>query len=151
MNSIHRIQSISIEIPVKNINIYLNYATKLKNRYENYNYSKFGNHDETYHLLFNELMEYEHNNYGKCVVIHGDAVMTNIIINNIGKIKFIDMRGKIGDDLSIYGDFLYDWAKLYQSLIGYDNILNGKNISSVYKSNMIHVFKEYFINFKNDR
>ena len=146
MNSIHRIQSTSIEMTVENINIYLNYATKLKNRYENYDYSKFENHEETYHPLFNDLMKYEHNNYGKCVVIHGDAVMTNIIINNIGKIKFIDMRGKIGDELSIYGDFLYDWAKLYQSLIGYDHILNGKNGSPIYKLNMTHVFKEYFIN-----
>jgi hypothetical protein len=34
------------------------------------------------------------------------------------------MRGKIGDTLTIYGDAFYDWAKLYQSLIGYDKILD---------------------------
>jgi capsule biosynthesis phosphatase len=152
MNSIHRIQSTIVdEITTDHINIYANYATKLKNRYENYDYSKFNNHSETFHTLFNKLTEYEHNNYGKCVVVHGDTVMTNIIINNVGKIKFIDMRGRIGDELSIYGDFLYDWAKLYQSLIGYDTILNNKHISSIYTLHMIQVFTEYFINLYSEK
>ena len=55
------------------------------------------------------------------------------------------MRGKIGDNLTIYGDWLYDWAKIYQSLIGYDAILLSKNINVNYKENMIDVFKNYFI------
>ena len=77
--------------------------------------------------------------------IHGDPVFTNIFINDYGKIKFIDMRGKIGDNLTIYGDWLYDWAKIYQSLIGYDEILLSKHIDSDYKKDMIISFKEYFI------
>ena len=32
------------------------------------------------------------------------------------------MRGKVGDKLTICGDWLYDWAKIYQSIIGYDEI-----------------------------
>jgi len=39
--------------------------------------------------------------------------LVNIIINNHDKIKFIDMRGKLGDKETIYGYYLYDWAKLY--------------------------------------
>ena len=38
------------------------------------------------------------------------------------------MRGKVGDKLTIYGDWLYDWAKIYQSIIGYDEILLSKII-----------------------
>jgi hypothetical protein len=34
---------------------------------------------------------YENNNKGLKSIIHGDAVMTNILINKLGKIKFIDM------------------------------------------------------------
>jgi len=71
--------------------------------------------------------------------------MTNIIINNFDKIKFIDMRGKLGDELTIYGDNLYDWAKLYQSLIGYDKILLNKEVSEKYEKNMMNVFETYFI------
>ena len=38
------------------------------------------------------------------------------------------MTGKQGKQLTIYGDWLYDWTKLYQSLIGYDKILENKVI-----------------------
>ena len=55
------------------------------------------------------------------------------------------MRGKIENTLTIYGDWLYDWAKIYQSLIGYDEALLSKNVSDEYKSKMIKCFKEYFI------
>jgi capsule biosynthesis phosphatase len=145
MNSIHRIQSVKIDnLDLDNINIYANYANKLKDRYESYDYSRFNNHKEIFELLFNQLINYEKNNCGVCTIIHGDTVMTNIMINNLDKIKFIDMRGKLGDNLTICGDFLYDWAKLYQSLLGYDAILNNKNISYHYKNNMINIFIEHF-------
>ena len=58
------------------------------------------------------------------------------VINTYEKIKFIDMRGTLNGILSIYGDWLYDWAKLYQSLIGYDIILNNKTISNNYQVNI---------------
>jgi hypothetical protein len=78
-------------------------------------------------------------------MIHGDPVFTNIIINSYGKIKFIDMRGRVGDVLSIYGDWLYDWAKIYQSIIGYDEILLSKSINKTYKTHIISIFKRYFL------
>lgn len=153
LNSIKRLQNTSIEntsienTPIENtpINIYNNYANKLKIRYENYNYSIFKNNKNIYDSLMKKLLEYEKNNKGIKKIIHGDPVFTNIIINNFDKIKFIDMRGKIGNTLTIYGDWLYDWAKIYQSLIGYDEILMSKNISEIYKDKMINIFKEYFI------
>ena len=77
--------------------------------------------------------------------------MTNILINNLGKIKFIDMRGKLGNEITIYGDFLYDWAKLYQSLIGYDKIIANKNISFNYELNMIKYFEKYFIELYSEK
>ena len=55
------------------------------------------------------------------------------------------MRGKLGDKLTIYGDWLYDWAKLYQSLIGYDEILHDKKINIIYKNKILIYFKEKFI------
>ena len=56
------------------------------------------------------------------------------------------MRGQLGKNLTIYGDWLYDWAKLYQSLIGYDKILMSKNISLSYETKMISEFEKHFIN-----
>jgi hypothetical protein len=61
------------------------------------------------------------------------------------------MRGKLGDKYSIFGDWLYDWAKLYQSLIGYDEILQNINIEKEYKNEMINHFKNFFINRYNKK
>jgi capsule biosynthesis phosphatase len=144
MKSIKRIQDCKINI-IEDINIYDNYSKKLKRRYIDYDYSKFENNDITYKTIYKQLLEYEQNDKGKLTIIHGDPVMTNIIINNHGKIKFIDMRGKVGNTNTILGDWLYDWAKLYQSLIGYDKILMNKEIDKNYEDSMIQTFKNYFI------
>ena len=55
------------------------------------------------------------------------------------------LLSKIGNNLTILGDSLYDWAKLYQSLIGYDEILQNKIINKNYKNQMINKFRSYFI------
>ena len=145
LNSINRIQSCEIEIS-DDINIYENYASKLTKRFESFDYSIFENSNETYKSLLDNLQDYEENKKGIKKIIHGDPVFTNIIINDYGKIKFIDMRGKVGDILTIHGDWLYDWAKIYQSIIGYDEILLSKYVNKGYKQKMIHNFKNYFIN-----
>lgn len=62
------------------------------------------------------------------VPIHGDPTFSNTIIADDGKIKFIDPRGYFGRT-KIFGDELYDFAKVYYSAIGnYDqfNIQNYK-------------------------
>ena len=55
------------------------------------------------------------------------------------------MRGKLGSKLTIYGDWLYDWAKFYQSIIGYDNILLSNEIDLEYQKSMVDCFCNYFI------
>ena len=39
------------------------------------------------------------------------------------------MNGKIDEELTIYGDFIYDYAKIYQSLFGYDEIIQDSIVS----------------------
>lgn len=145
LNSINRIQNYHI-ITDDDINIYENYSSKLINRYENFDYSLFKNSKNMYESILVRLQDYEKNNKGIKKLIHGDPVFTNIIINKYSKIKFIDMRGKIGNKLTIYGDWLYDWAKIYQSIIGYDEILLSIYVVNNYKENIIDIFKEYFFN-----
>ena len=81
--------------------------------------------ERTSELGVPELLEYENRPRDLCM-IHGDPVFTNVIINSYGKLKFLDPRGHIGTNNTIYGDPMYDWAKVYQSLLGYDFILAGK-------------------------
>ena len=149
--SINRIQKCSIESineSINEINIYANYSNKLRHRYNN-NRSIYDEYPES-NRIFNELIsfldDYERDNMGDIGVIHGDSVFTNILINKYDKIKFIDMRGKLDDTLSILGDIHYDWAKIYQSLVGYDAILlECSNLSNKYTTEMINVFKEWYI------
>lgn len=146
MNSIGRIHNTAYNNDNKvELNIYENYTTKMQRRYKSYNYGRFEKSNDVYCSIYNKLEEYEKANKGECTVIHGDPVFTNIIINKHDKIKFIDMRGKVGDTLTIYGDSLYDWAKLYQSLIGYDCIVMNKDIDESYKQSLLNCFETKFI------
>ncbi len=54
------------------------------------------------------------------------------------------MRGKVGDELTIFGDAYYDLAKIYQSLIGYDHILNNIEIDVLYTQKLIKHFEYQF-------
>jgi len=74
-------------------------------------------------------------------VVHGDAVFSNVFLCANRKLKLIDMRGKVGDTLTIYGDVHYDWAKIYQSLIGYDYVVAKARPNSRY----IHGLQDYFL------
>lgn len=49
--------------------------------------------------------------------IHGDCTFSNTMYSDEGKIIFIDPRGYFGNT-EFYGDELYDWAKLYYSIVG---------------------------------
>ena len=51
------------------------------------------------------------------------------------------MRGKVSNILSTSGDRLYDYAKLYQSILGYDCVLNNNSLPENH-----HTLKIYFEN-----
>ena len=123
-----------------NIDIYENYTNKIIERYKNYDYSIFEGSSEIYNNLIDFFIIYEKNNNGIKGIIHGDAVFSNCLIDENNIFKLIDMRGKNNDTLTIFGDILYDYAKIYQSLIGYDEILLKKNVSNCYRKNLINIF-----------
>ncbi len=131
-----------------NINIYENYAVKLKQRYELYDYSSLENASEIYNKLETQLKEYEENKKGKRGIIHGDPVFSNILMDKFGKIKLIDPRGVMGDTTTIHGDVFYDYAKVYQSLLGYDEVMQSKSVSDEFRETFVsclfdHVKKEH--------
>jgi len=143
INSIKQIHS-SKELD-SNIDIYSNYSDKLIARY-NSNLQLYGKYEiskQIFDLLVSKLKDYENNNRGSAGVIHGDPVFTNILKTKTG-IKFIDMRGKQGDEFTLFGDINYDFAKIYQSLIGYDNILNNIEIDYFYTITLVEYFNSQF-------
>ena len=144
MNSINTLHTLNVK---DDINIYSNYYNKVKSRIDSYDFS---NYDDFYNIkenILNFLKQYELNKKGKIGVIHGDPVFTNILIDENNSIKMIDMRGKVGDELTVYGDIFYDYAKIYQSIIGYDHVLMDKEIEDYsYIENNKKIFKEFILN-----
>jgi hypothetical protein len=70
--------------------------------------------------ILNTLLNYE------STMIHGDMCFSNILYNEKVGSRFIDMRGSFGKR-SIYGDRLYDLAKLSHSVDGgYEFFINDK-------------------------
>lgn len=126
-----------------NVDIYGNYARKIQQRFNSYDYSRFPQATNTKNQLINYFKCYEKDNKGTIGIVHGDPVLTNILLDNNDSLKFIDMRGKVGETLTIAGDIFYDYAKLYQSIIGYDFILMGKELDDSYIQCNKKIFKEY--------
>ena len=69
------------------------------------------------------LMNYLTSDITSSNMIHGDLWFPNILLMSNNQIKLIDMRGLIGDKITVKGDKNYDYAKVYQSLIGMDSII----------------------------
>jgi len=123
--------------------LYDNYDLKLSKRYCEYDYSKFSDSYQTYKKIHTKLSEYRRRDLAIPGIIHGDPVFTNALLDTTNNIKLIDPRGKLGDNETIYGDIFYDYAKIYQSLIGYDFILLEKDFNERYMREMVKYFEEH--------
>lgn len=127
-------------------NIYLNYGIKIQTRYENFAeiYKKLPGSNQMYAQLMEYFTDYEEQVNGVMgAVIHGDPVFTNIIVSKHNRNYFVDPRGKLGDKCTTAGDQLYDYAKVYQSLIGYDEILLHKTVTHKYRDTLLQTFEAY--------
>jgi capsule biosynthesis phosphatase len=122
--------------------IHSNYSDKIRSRYSSNLdfYKKTPDSKSIYTRLAHYLDFY---NKGVAGMIHGDPVFTNVFQTKTD-IKFIDMRGKLGDELSVYGDIYYDLSKVYQSLLGYDFIINDIELDNVYIDKLIKHFESHF-------
>lgn len=131
-------------IPYKeSVNIYGNYMSKLRGRLGTFDYSDYEDIDDLVNGIKLFLEDYENRDRGFCGLIHGDPVLTNILVDNFDTLKFIDMRGRIGDTLTTSGDIFYDYAKVYQSIVGYDFILMDKPINNETVKNNKEVFEKF--------
>jgi len=99
---------------------------KILTRYAEYNYSQFHDSKDTLDKIIAFLDHYQTQSI---TAIHGDPVFTNVLIDHDRNIKLIDMRGKVGKTYTIGGDPIYDMAKIYQSLSGYDCVLNNSTFN----------------------
>jgi capsule biosynthesis phosphatase len=121
-NTVSRVESRS-EKPSKKI-IQENYWRKSVERFEQKDVYRFSNHSEVIGECMNRLNTYCTSNEIKSVdFIHGDFWFSNILLTFQNTFQFIDMKGICWKTQTTGGDPMYDYAKLYQSFLGYDSIL----------------------------
>jgi capsule biosynthesis phosphatase len=138
LNTLHSLSICDTDEP-SDENIKNNYFEKLKKRFmkkEDYPFE-----DAT--IVYNEVMKglYETYSPSKALVTHGDFWFSNIILTYEDTYKMIDMKGQVDGLLTLGGDRYYDYGKFYQSILGYDLILNGCKMDYSY----IKCMNDYFI------
>ena len=121
-------------------NSYIDYQQKIDDRYTQYDYSKFDNADVVYSKIRNGLDLYLKNGFDLSSY-HGDCVFTNVIFTPTEEVRFIDVKYS---EYGIYGDSNYDYAKIYQSLCGYDEILSDKYVVESYRQRIKKYFESKF-------
>ena len=124
------------------VNIYENYSKKFNSRTKNLKKYKKKYLDK----VSEYLKIYETYNKGKIGVIHGDPVLSNIIKKNNNDLIFLDPRGSLGKNFTIFGDINYDFAKVYQSLTGYENIILEKKVDQNYLNDLKSHFENLIMN-----
>jgi capsule biosynthesis phosphatase len=127
------------------IDYHQNYGNKMSGRYfDNLDlYNRIPGADSLFFEISERMESYKKSGGVKTGVIHGDPVFTNVFLTETG-LKFIDPRGKIGEEFSIFGDIYYDFSKVYQSIIGYDFILNDLDFSFEYQKRIRARFESNF-------
>lgn len=74
-------------------------------------------------------------------VVHGDLWFENILITASNEVKMIDMRGKVGALLTVKGDPNLDFAKLYQSVLGFDYTLYDEPYDPEYEAALCQMLR----------
>ena len=133
-------------IPSK-ADIISNYRDKLISRMSVQEDYPYEDKDEVLQRVLHKLDLYLQLDNCKIVsMIHGDFWLSNILLLFDGSIKLIDMRGKVGNVFTLGGHILYDYAKLYQSLLGYDSIVYEKPYNEAYKQKLLNYYHHRIVN-----
>jgi capsule biosynthesis phosphatase len=103
-----------------NFDVTRNYGEKLRLRRGMYDFARHGL-EETSDKMVRMLDDYAKSGRIRGCIVHGDPVFSNIFLGR--NVRLIDPRGRQGEELSLFGDMVYDFAKVHQSLSGYDSII----------------------------
>lgn len=117
-----------------------NYESKLVQRFEIAENYPFEDATLIQTKCLDRLKKYK--TYNIRHFIHGDLWFSNIILDFKNNFKFIDMKGQVNGKFSTGGDAMYDYGKLYQSILGYDLVLYNDSCDPVYLCAMKSLFEE---------
>jgi hypothetical protein len=143
LNKIHNSKSNNKKKLFKN-NIYKNYSIKFRQRLKSIDLNLKNNFSSHIKDVQNFLDSYEEQKMGQIGLIHGDPVFSNIFKNSNNNIKFIDPRAGELNAFSMYGDVFYDYAKVYQSLVGFEQVSNYQKTDNKFCLEKKKYFENYF-------
>ncbi len=142
LNLLNQIHNCSLNLESTQDDVMMNYYPKFEDRYFKHN-----NIYTNLKVNINVIKDF-FNNYKPSIVpcIHGDYWFGNLLWSHKEKkLYMIDMRGRLGSKYSINGDKLYDYAKLMQSIYGFDILVQtGKYAVPNDRDNLLDLFKSYF-------
>jgi hypothetical protein len=130
------LHSLDGDIPTVD-DMYSGYIDKLKKRFEvieNYPYPDANDIQKKCLINLENYIPYG------VAFIHGDLWFSNILLDYKNNMKVIDMRGQLNNKLTTGGDRMYDYGKLYQSILGYDAALYGDTIPHEYTQKIKNIF-----------
>jgi capsule biosynthesis phosphatase len=139
VHELHRSWNLS---DAPNIDYSANYIPKIAARYVEFDYRSLS--PDSYHY-YQKIVQKLDSHVPSIGVIHGDLVFSNIFLCDHQLIRFIDMRGRVGEVNTVFGDVFYDYAKIYQSLYGYDFILCDQEPNAVYLRELRECFEVSFL------
>lgn len=122
---------------------YANLEAKFVSRMEMYDYSRYGITTDLVEDLKKRLGGILAEGFGR-VMVHGDPVFSNVLLDAQGRIRLVDVRGADDRELTVFGHELYDFAKVYQSLSGYDEVLLDKRVTFSYRRSLVEFFERQF-------
>ena len=144
LNKIHNLKN-NTKLLSKS-NIYKNYSIKFKQRLKNIDLNLRKVFQEHISDILKFLDSYEEKKIGQVGLIHGDPIFSNIFKNLDNTIKFIDPRAGELNNFSMYGDVFYDYAKVYQSLVGFEQIVSYQKTNDSFFLEKKRYFENCFIN-----
>ena len=153
LDRLHKHNSPHNPIVITSDNIKNNYIKKLENRFNIHDY-----YFEDARDVLKDITDGIEAHFNPVIspVIHGDFWFSNIILSyegcgcgvsggcGGGGYRLIDMKGAIDNILTVNGDIYYDYGKLYQSILGYDLVLNDCENTDQTKE-YIKSMKAYFL------
>jgi len=144
IDSLHTIHNYTgIPVTIQKENVYDNYMGKLYKRIKNTHDYPFNNTLDIINQINIGVQKYlSQDSLQLASVVHGDPWFSNTLFSTDNTLKFLDMKGDINGILTTNGDALTDFGKIFQSLLGFDYIVNG--ISDYDQSNL-QVLQEYFL------
>ena len=113
-------------------NIYKNYYVKFNQRLKIIDLKLVNHFKKHINRIKNFLENYENEKEGKLGIVHGDTVFSNIFKTTNNTLKLIDPRAGQLNTFSMHGDIFYDYAKIYQSLTGFEEIFSYKSVNKLF-------------------